>query len=90
MGCPRHDVAHRLKSIDLDKGRPTFVASPQNYLAVIKVVGIGGGGDCDGQVLVTHDMLGITSVPRGVSTVSRASIKPIGPSSMGFTFENAI
>src|SRR5664280_2319545 len=26
------------------KERPTDVAAPQNYLAVIKVVGIGGGG----------------------------------------------
>jgi 3-methyl-2-oxobutanoate hydroxymethyltransferase len=28
------------------------------------VIGIGAGADCSGQVLVLHDMLGVTKVPR--------------------------
>ncbi|PHI19128.1 3-methyl-2-oxobutanoate hydroxymethyltransferase [Lewinellaceae bacterium SD302] len=46
-------------SIVLEK-IPAELAKKVSEQLVIPTIGIGGGGDCDGQVLVTHDMLGIT------------------------------
>ena len=42
-------------------------------------IGIGAGDGCDGQVLVTHDMLGLTSgyVPRFVKAVRRPAERTI-------------
>jgi len=60
---------------------PTHVAAKITQTLRIPTIGIGAGTECDGQVLVTHDMLGLTSgyVPRFVkkyanldSTVTRA------------------
>jgi 3-methyl-2-oxobutanoate hydroxymethyltransferase len=39
---------------------PAHLAKEVSESLEIPTIGIGGGGDCDGQVLVTHDMLGIT------------------------------
>jgi hypothetical protein len=35
-------------------------------------------------------MLGITSVPSAPSAERKAEIKPVGPPSIGFTFEKAV
>lgn len=39
---------------------PAGLAKKVTESLTIPTIGIGGGGDCDGQVLVTHDLLGIT------------------------------
>lgn len=39
---------------------PAHLAKEVSESLEIPTIGIGGGADCDGQVLVTHDMLGIT------------------------------
>ena len=39
---------------------PTALAKKVANELTIPVIGIGAGGDVDGQVLVLHDMLGIT------------------------------
>lgn len=38
---------------------PAQLASELSKLVDVPVIGIGAGGGCDGQILVTHDMLGI-------------------------------
>lgn len=45
---------------------PAKLASVLTRSISIPTIGIGAGGDCDGQILVTHDILGITTgyVPR--------------------------
>jgi len=40
---------------------PKALAAEISHLLTIPVIGIGAGVDCDGQVLVVYDMLGITS-----------------------------
>jgi 3-methyl-2-oxobutanoate hydroxymethyltransferase len=47
---------------------PASLASQISALASIPTIGIGAGAGCDGQILVTNDLLGITSgyVPRFV------------------------
>jgi 3-methyl-2-oxobutanoate hydroxymethyltransferase len=47
---------------------PGAIAARITRALKIPTIGIGAGSDCDGQVLVTHDMLGLTSgyVPRFV------------------------
>jgi len=37
------------------------IASALTSAVEIPTIGIGAGGDCDGQILVTHDLLGLTS-----------------------------
>ena len=39
---------------------PAVLAKEVSQMLEIPTIGIGGGPDCDGQVLVTHDLLGIT------------------------------
>ena len=39
---------------------PAALAKQVSESINIPTIGIGGGGDTDGQVLVTHDLLGIT------------------------------
>jgi 3-methyl-2-oxobutanoate hydroxymethyltransferase len=39
---------------------PAKLAAKVSKSITIPTIGIGGGADCDGQVLVTHDLLGIT------------------------------
>ncbi|SER20706.1 ketopantoate hydroxymethyltransferase [Neolewinella agarilytica] len=39
---------------------PAHLAKKVSESLTIPTIGIGGGADCDGQVLVTHDLLGIT------------------------------
>jgi len=45
------------------EGVPAEVASVVTHAIGIPTIGIGAGVDCDGQVLVTHDLLGITPPP---------------------------
>src|SRR3990170_6084150 len=47
---------------------PRRIAQKITHLVAIPTIGIGAGADCDGQVLVLHDLLGITTgyVPRFV------------------------
>ena len=46
---------------------PTLVAARLTQSLKVPVIGIGAGADCGGQVLVLHDMLGLTpTVPRFV------------------------
>ena len=47
---------------------PRGIAKKITAEVAIPTIGIGAGADCDGQVLVLHDLLGITSgyVPRFV------------------------
>jgi 3-methyl-2-oxobutanoate hydroxymethyltransferase len=47
---------------------PRGIAKKISQEIVIPTIGIGAGADCDGQVLVLHDLLGITSgyVPKFV------------------------
>lgn len=40
---------------------PSVLAAEISRVLSIPVIGIGAGVDCDGQVLVVYDMLGITS-----------------------------
>ena len=40
---------------------PATLAKEVSQSLHIPTIGIGGGGDCDGQVLVMHDMLGINT-----------------------------
>ena len=40
---------------------PAHLAKQVTEAIAIPTIGIGAGGDCDGQVLVLHDMLGITT-----------------------------
>lgn len=42
---------------------PSSLAAEISRLLAIPVIGIGAGADCDGQVLVVYDMLGITDGP---------------------------
>lgn len=47
------------------EGMPRDLAARITATLDIPTIGIGAGPDCDAQVLVTHDMLGITSHTRG-------------------------
>ena len=38
---------------------PADLAARVSETVSVPVIGIGAGADCDGQILVTHDMLGI-------------------------------
>lgn len=40
---------------------PSGLAAEISELLTIPTIGIGAGGDCDGQVLVLHDMLGVST-----------------------------
>ena len=40
---------------------PAKLAAKVSKALKIPVIGIGAGGDCDGQVLVMHDMLGLNN-----------------------------
>jgi 3-methyl-2-oxobutanoate hydroxymethyltransferase len=40
---------------------PAALAKEVSQSISIPTIGIGAGGDCDGQVLVMHDMLGINT-----------------------------
>jgi 3-methyl-2-oxobutanoate hydroxymethyltransferase len=40
---------------------PAVLAKEVTQSVSIPTIGIGAGGDCDGQVLVMHDMLGINT-----------------------------
>jgi 3-methyl-2-oxobutanoate hydroxymethyltransferase len=46
------------------EGVPAEVAARITDAVAIPTIGIGAGADCDGQVLVIHDLLGITPPPR--------------------------
>ena len=53
---------------------PRDIAKKITDEVAIPTIGIGAGADCDGQVLVLHDLLGITTgyVPRFVKAVRRS------------------
>ncbi len=42
---------------------PTHLAARLSGALTIPVIGIGAGGGCDGQILVLHDALGVTTAP---------------------------
>lgn len=54
---------------------PAELAGKLTQQLKVPTIGIGAGPDCDGQVLVTHDMLGLTSgyVPKFVRTWANLS-----------------
>jgi 3-methyl-2-oxobutanoate hydroxymethyltransferase len=68
---------------------PSDVAASVTATLTIPTIGIGAGPDCDGQVLVSHDMLGLVTgaVPpfvrqyadlaRTVDTATRAYIEDV-------------
>jgi 3-methyl-2-oxobutanoate hydroxymethyltransferase len=65
------------------EGVPTEVASLVTAAVDIPIIGIGAGDDCDGQVLVYHDVLGIEDrmLPKFVrryADVKAASVRGIG------------
>jgi 3-methyl-2-oxobutanoate hydroxymethyltransferase len=45
------------------EGIPREVAGMISEKAVVPTIGIGAGPECDGQVLVLHDLLGLTATP---------------------------
>ncbi len=45
------------------EGVPQEVAAPVSRALGVPVIGIGAGRGCDGQILVLHDMLGLTFAP---------------------------
>ena len=47
------------------EGIPREVAAMITRELEIPTIGIGAGPECDGQVLVFHDVLGLTFAPRG-------------------------
>ena len=49
------------------EGIPREVAAQVTREVAIPTIGIGAGPDCDGQVLVIHDLLGITGHLRGTA-----------------------
>ncbi|MCC6493910.1 MAG: 3-methyl-2-oxobutanoate hydroxymethyltransferase [Pirellulales bacterium] len=59
---------------------PTTIARRITEMLAIPTIGIGAGGDCDGQVLVLHDVLGLTSgyVPRFVKSYADLSTTIVG------------
>jgi 3-methyl-2-oxobutanoate hydroxymethyltransferase len=58
---------------------PASLAKKITASLKIPTIGIGAGVNCDGQILVTHDMLGMTEMfhPRFVRkySISRSSLK---------------
>ena len=59
------------------EGIPADISKKITGILTIPTIGIGAGPDCDGQVLVMHDVLGITAghVPKFVKQY--ASIKDV-------------
>ncbi|RIK79942.1 MAG: 3-methyl-2-oxobutanoate hydroxymethyltransferase [Planctomycetota bacterium] len=59
---------------------PSRIARRITEAAPIPTIGIGAGGDCDGQVLVLHDVLGLTSdyVPRFVKSYADLHATVVG------------
>ena len=61
------DVCHELPPHDVQAGAfalvvecvPAEVAKKITAAVKIPTIGIGAGADCDGQILVTHDLLGL-------------------------------
>lgn len=45
------------------EGMPAALAGEITLKMAVPTIGIGAGGDCDGQVLVMHDVLGLGSAP---------------------------
>ena len=65
-----HDLLEAARELELAgcfaivlEGIPAQVASVITSRLSIPTIGIGAGPDCDGQVLVVHDLLGITPPP---------------------------
>ena len=57
---------------------PAELARAVTAAAGIPVIGIGAGADCDGQILVLQDAIGLTAghVPRFVRDFSNQSLHP--------------
>ena len=54
---------NKTQCIIVVEGVPDNLTEKINRLVNIPIIGIGAGKKCDGQILVTEDMLGITPSP---------------------------
>ncbi len=58
-----HTLAEAGASLMVLEGVPREVAAEITAELAIPTIGIGAGTDCDGQILVVHDLLGLTFAP---------------------------
>ncbi|HVA65221.1 MAG TPA: 3-methyl-2-oxobutanoate hydroxymethyltransferase, partial [Terriglobales bacterium] len=59
------------------EGMPRELAARITEASAIPTIGIGAGPDCDGQVLVLHDLLGLSFRPRPKFVRAYADLAPV-------------
>jgi 3-methyl-2-oxobutanoate hydroxymethyltransferase len=65
------------------EGMPRDAAAAVTAALRIPTIGIGAGPDCDGQVLITHDLLGISEHTRGSMPKFAKAYAPVGDAIVG-------